>query len=230
MTPPLSIRFSSDSSALFRAFSIIELLGVVAIVGALSCLVVPSIQSLLSSGKMTQGAYEAGGLLEFARNEALGRQTYVWVAFQNVETSSGAEVRMAAAYSADGSGTNTASDNLLPLSRVLRIPDAVLSSWNDLKANTRGLWNSDAPQSVASNREGVVFSVGGTRFDAGSTLTFTPRGEVLLKGDAGPHDGYNPEIDVSFRQVRGSHAAVDADDVALLVDGPTGAVQTLRIQ
>ena len=211
-----------------RAFSLVELLAVIAVIGTLAFATAPAMRSMLASQKLAQGAHDMASLLELARSEAVGRQTYVWVAFENVQTSLGREVRAVAVESVDGSGTNTSEANVSPLSRVLVIPDAALASWEELKESTRGLEDNLTPASVAKNESGMAFSVGRTRFSSGTPLTFTPRGEVLLKAAAGPHDGYNPQVDVSLRQARGTEVVSGADDAAILVDGATGAIRILR--
>jgi prepilin-type N-terminal cleavage/methylation domain-containing protein len=211
-----------------RAFSLLELLTVIAVIGTLAIATAPAMRSMLSSQKLAQGAYDVASLLELARSEAVGRQTYVWVAFENVETPVGREVRAVAVASVDGSGTNTSEANVAPLSRVLKVQDAVLAPWEDLKTGTRALGDGVDPDSVSKNKSGMAFSVGATRFQSGSTLTITPRGEVLLKGSAGPHDGYNPQVAVSLRQARGSQVAAGADDAAVLVEGSTGSIRILR--
>lgn len=224
---PLS-HIHADTGSKSRGFSLLELLTVIAVISTLAYATTPVIHSMLFSQKLAQGAYDVASLLEFARSEAVSRQTYVWVAFENVSTSIGQEVRMAAVASVDGSGTNVTESNIFPVSRVFTVPDAVLAPWENLKSGTRALGDGLVPESVSKNQSGVTFAVGATRFSSGNTVTFTPRGEVLLKGAAGPHDGYNPEIDVSFRQARGSQVLAGADDAAILVDGPTGSVRILR--
>lgn len=211
-------------------FSLIELLTVIAIVSMLAVVSGPAISSIAGARQISKGAYDVAGLLELARSTAVARQTYVWVAFQNTNTASGPEVRMAAVGSLDGSGANLDPANLFGVSRVITIRHAVMTPWGELKKATRDLAGTNtSPQSVASNTSGGSFSVGNMTFDSNNTLTFTPRGEVILKGVVSPLDGYDNLIDVSFRQARGSFVSPEADDAAVIVDGPTGAVRMLQL-
>src|SRR5688572_13635338 len=67
-----------------RAFSLVEILTVLTLVALVTSFSIPAFNSLGGSRNMAAGIYEVSGLLEFARNEALARQTYVWVGFQQV--------------------------------------------------------------------------------------------------------------------------------------------------
>ncbi|XHR31004.1 MAG: Tfp pilus assembly protein FimT/FimU [Chthoniobacteraceae bacterium] len=213
-----------------KAFSLIELLAVMAVLGFLVSATLPAFNSITDSRGITKGIYDTEGLLELARNEAISRQTYVWVAFQNMNTPTGSEIRMAAVASLDGSGTNTNSSNLIPFTRIIHIRDAQLIHWSDLKAATKNLLTGSIPESVVDNTEGTAFTVGNTSFNTGNSITFTPRGEALLKGAASATDGYDNLIDVSFRKAHGSVVTANADDAAVIVQGSTGMAHTLRLQ
>lgn len=214
-----------------RGFSLVEILVVIFVVGLLAVCATPAFQALSKSRTMAQVTYEVAGLLELARNEAVARQTYVWVGFQSTNSGGSQEIQAAAVYSLDGSGTNTDAVNLSPLSRVVKISGATLTNWASLKNETRNLLqSSNTTASVATNNAGITFTVGMTSFQNGLSVTFTPRGEALLQGAVGPNDGYNRLIDVSFRETHGTTVLPSADDAAVIVEGATGAVGTLRLQ
>jgi len=209
-------------------FSLLELLVVIGLVALLSILAVPAWNSLAGGGRFTQAAYDASGLLELARSEAVSRQTYVWVGFQPITNEGNLEIRMAAVASRDGSATNTSASNLQGLTRVLRMPQTALTRLSDLNPRTQDLF-TPATASVATNSIGLNFSVGKQSF-VGKTITFTPKGEALLQGVIGPDDGYDPYIDVSFRKAQGTTVKTDADDAAVIVDGGTGTIRLIRQQ
>jgi prepilin-type N-terminal cleavage/methylation domain-containing protein len=214
-----------------RGFSLVEMLVAISVLGILAVFTTPAFQVLTKSRTMAQGAYDIAGLLELARNEAVARQTYVWVGFQSIDTATGREIHAAAVYSLDGSGTNTNADNLSALSRVVKIRGAALGEWSSLKSDTRNLLPSSvATASVATNSAGITFDVGRTSFQNRLSLTFTPRGEALLQGVVGPNDGYDRLIDISIREIHGSTVPPSADDAALIVEGSTGSVGILRLQ
>lgn len=208
----------------------VELLVVMAVMAVMATLAVTGFNSIVQAHTVSRGVYEVAGLLELARSQAVARQTYVWVGFQSATGRGGPELQMAAVYSVDGTGTNTASTNLMPLSKVLRVKNVTLVEWSSLKEMTRNLVSGENPSSVATNLDGITLSAGAVRFDTPTTVTFTPRGESLLKGAAAGTDGYNPWIDVSFRQTYGNSIRPNADDGAVLVNGATGAVRPLILR
>ena len=216
-------------------FTLIELLGVMAIIGLLTALTVPAINSLASAHGVAQGAYSVADLLELARNEAVAKQTYVWVAFQNATVFGSSELQMAAVYSKDGSdGTKYNADpvataaNLGSLTKVLLVQNVTLTSWSALQSRTRALYAVQTPVSVASSKTGLAFKVGPTQF-SGLTLTFTPRGQAMLQAEPGLDGGYDAAIDVSFRQTHGTNVSPNADDAAVVIDGSTGTPTIVRL-
>lgn len=63
------------------AFSLTELLVVVAIVGVLSALSIPAMSSMKGAGDLTRAAYTVQDALEQARTYAMANNTYTWVGF-----------------------------------------------------------------------------------------------------------------------------------------------------
>lgn len=213
-----------------RAVSLLELLIVVAIIGIIAVFAVPAVGALSRAQGVTRAAYDVAGLLEFARSEAVARQTYVWVGFEMTESGGTREVSMGAVASRDGSGTNTAAANLVPITRLARARNAALIGWSELSSGIRDSAPTPAPTSLSTNSGGITFQLAAQDFSSGRTLTFTPRGECLLTGSVGMYDGYEPSIALGLRQTHGTTVAGDENDAAVLVDGPTGSITTLRIQ
>lgn len=107
-------------------FTLIELMTVAAIIVVLAALTIPAISAFSESQRIRRSLDELSRLLEFAKAEAMARDTYVWVAFQNVGTSDpanrsgNAEVDAMAFFSTDS--TPTARDSYIrPLSKVVRL-------------------------------------------------------------------------------------------------------------
>ena len=210
-----------------KGFSLVEILVVMAVIVVISLVAVPFLRSVGDSRVVTQDLYDAASLVEFARSEAVARQTYVWVGFQG-EMSVGRPVLLGAAvYSRDGSSDGS-PENLASLTKVYALSGIVLSKWGDLKAATRATVPDAAPRSVAENPSSISFRAG--RNDFKNTLTFTPRGEAMLAGAPDVNTPYDAQIDVSFRQAQGAQVRADADDGALLIDGGTGTVRKVRVQ
>lgn len=211
-----------------QAFSLIELLVVMAVIGLLAAVTVSAFNAIAGAHGVSQGAYELSGFLELARSEAVARQTYVWVGVITTNVHGGSEVRMAAVCSRDGSA-NASPANLMNLIKVLRLQSVVLTNWGGLKPETRNVFSNGVPQSVATNSSGIAFSAGTSQF-AKSTLTFTPRGEAMLMGSPGSYDGYPPYIDISIRQAHGTVVTDEADDASVVVDGATGSSTMVQLQ
>jgi prepilin-type N-terminal cleavage/methylation domain-containing protein len=64
-----------------KAFTLLELLIVVAIISILLVLVVPAFTTIKSADDVTKAAYDISGTLEQARTFAIGNDTYVFVGF-----------------------------------------------------------------------------------------------------------------------------------------------------
>lgn len=207
-------------------FSILELLAVMAVVAVLSVSALPAFNSFGASQGVKQGIYDVAGLLELARNEAVSRQSYVWVSFENTTNHNQAVLCMMAAAAKDGSANPA---GLVPLTRMIRVKNAVLVNWADLNVNTRACFTNASPVSVAHNNSSITVS-GPGGLALSRSITFTPRGEALLVGAPNPSTSYDQYIDVSFRQARGTQVLPEADDAALIVEGSTGAVQRIRRQ
>lgn len=204
----------------------VELLVVIAFVGLIAALAAPVVSGILGSQGITRAAYEAGGLLELARSEAIARQTYVWAGFVDVDEQGSSVVRMVAVYSKDGSGANLSPANLQGLTRTMQVKNAKLSAWSELGEDTRSLAIGKTPESVVNNANGLTFKVGKTTFNR--TVAFTPRGEAILEGNVEIDTGYNPLIDISFRESKGGVVLPEANEISLLVEGATGAIKILR--
>lgn len=64
------------------AFSLVELLTVIAVMSLLVSVAVPAITSLAKGNQMNQSLIEIAGTLDQARQHAISHNTYVWVAFR----------------------------------------------------------------------------------------------------------------------------------------------------
>ena len=65
------------------AFSLIELLVVVAIMGILAALIVPAFNSIGTARGVTKAGADISSILEQGRTYAMANNTYVWVGFQS---------------------------------------------------------------------------------------------------------------------------------------------------
>jgi prepilin-type N-terminal cleavage/methylation domain-containing protein len=211
-----------------RGFTLVELLVVLGIISLLVAAAVPAFNALARSQTVGKSAHELAALLELARTEAITRQTYVWVGLQAESQTGRNGIIAAAVYSKDGTGGNVTVANLVPLTRAISIPFTRLVLRSELKSAMQELFGRPSV-GLLENREGISFTAGNRQFTQ-CTLTFTPDGEALLKGAAGPDDGFDECIDVNFRLAKGQTTVPNAEEVSLTVNGANGTVKILRIQ
>ncbi len=209
-----------------NGFSLIELLTVIAIMGVLTGLMVPAFQGIAGAGKVPSAATQIAGILEFARNEAMTRQTYVWVGFRNTTGTDGNnELRAAAFASDDGTPIGTR----FQLSRVFKMGDVFLTDFGSLKSGTRSLVPSaiqPASLGVNASTPSPALTSGGIEFNR--VLAFTPRGEAMLTMPTSSQIGFNRLVDISIRKTRGNTTpAGDADDAVVLAGGSSGKVEVI---
>src|SRR5438552_19187105 len=71
----------TPSSARLRAFTLLELMVVIAIMVLAIAFIKPAFTSLKSAGDVTSAAYTIKGVLDQARTYAMANNTYTWVGF-----------------------------------------------------------------------------------------------------------------------------------------------------
>lgn len=198
------------------AFSLIEILLVVAVIGLLSMLAIPAMSSMGQARTVTDAGYEIAAAVEMARAEAVARRTFVWLAVESVNTGPDQSLRLGMAFSKDGSNSTTAA-NVQPIGRPLKIDRIALAD------SAPGAGDAVNLSGVTG---GATFSIGGTSF-TGRTLTFTPAGEVTTKASPTSADGFIPSIVIPIRATRGDsqNANIPLD---ILIDGSVGIPRIQR--
>jgi prepilin-type N-terminal cleavage/methylation domain-containing protein len=222
------------------AFSLIELLSVMAIIGMLTAAVIPALNSIKSGGGVTSAAYDISSTLEQARAYAMANNTYVFVGLAEVSgtaAESGAQqsgsgrVVVAAAGSRDGTRSfGTGNANLVPLSKLRRFDNVHL-------ANTVPNQDNSSRPSVADDyRAGNVAFVAERTFGwplAGNSPTYTfskiiqfdPRGTASVQSSA----RHLPQwMEIGLVPTKGDTIVQSANYAALLLDGVTGSVKIYR--
>lgn len=211
-----------------RAFTLIEILVVIAIIGVLAAMVVPSLPALLGGKGVSQAVANVEAAFEFAKREACSRGSYVYLAFINTTNSSGnPEIRLAAVISADGSPTNTTASNLRPLSKVVKIENMKLVGYPDLSPGVQALaaasQGGPADYVASFGPAGFSFTVGGQSFDRGFVI-FSPDGNALPAAES---PMFRPLTSVGLVQMKGN-AVMPHDGAIVTYLGSTGRVEVVR--
>jgi len=83
-------------------FTLIELVGVIAIIIALTALLVPAFTSIKGAGDITHAAHTIAGVFEQARTYAMANDTYVWVGIYEENTTAAAPTNTTPPYPGKG--------------------------------------------------------------------------------------------------------------------------------
>lgn len=233
--PRLGKPSSSVSGAASRspAFSLLELLIVIALLGLLLVLTVPVISSMSRSRDVTSAAYGIRDLLEFARTEAMAGNTYTWVGFANLASTdagngSGRYQTVGAVYrSLNGTATAT-GDSVSPVAKVTRFPNVKLVDPSEVNAQVKQQFDASVPVALVSSVPKNLPTIAGLKFKF--TITFTPQGVALLKGAPDIADGFDDAVDIGLVQMAGDAKLGGPDDAVLRVYGASGGVKIYRLQ
>lgn len=214
------------------AFTLVEILAVVAISSVLLVLAIPSLPSLLAVKGTTRAVSEISNLIEIARNEAMTMQCYTWLGFESATTSVGSdELRAVVISPLTGNITmESVSGSLLiasarPISPVYKWENLRLASLADLDASVRDLARTTETSIPLASQDSTVFRFGsaGTAQSRYLTITFTPQGYALLTASPDIMTPYVKLIDIGLIPSRGG-----SDQAALVINGFNGQTQILR--
>lgn len=217
-------------------FTLVELLVVIAIMSVLVALAIPALTSMAKGNQMTQALIELSGTLEQARQYAISRNTYVWVAMRpNPNGSNGDELSVAVLASKTGtdpspwSNYNTVPNDQIDLVNRVRTFDQVRfeeagtfksSDIPDLVGKTATSAMNNSP---ANNTASFRIKLPGTSSTADFTrvILFTPNGEARVSSNV------IDVIEFGLRPTRGKSG--DENNVAVLrVNGLTGQTAVFR--
>ncbi|XHR27290.1 MAG: Tfp pilus assembly protein FimT/FimU [Chthoniobacteraceae bacterium] len=86
-SPFLPFAKKDNGCGSIRAFSLVEILGVMCLIVSMMTLAVPAMNSIGKSSYLTGTAYEISGILDQARAYAIAKNTYVYVGIVEVDAS-----------------------------------------------------------------------------------------------------------------------------------------------
>lgn len=158
----------SSTSKDFRAFSLIELLVVMALLGILMVLTLPAVTSIQKSNSLTKAGSDIASVLKLARTYAMANNISVWVGFFN--SPEGVNIGVISSRVAGGgpAASQIARVVLHPNVRIVELP-------SDERRP-----DADARLSVIGKSEGLPeFALGSNIFEY--VLQFTSRGEAKAR-------------------------------------------------
>lgn len=209
-----------------RGFSLIELLVVLNIVAYLIWLCVPSLISILTGQSVSEAAYDVSTAVEQARNEAVSRRTYVWLAIQEEVSDGNLGLRIGAVRSKDGT-INTNAANLLPVGKPLLVSHVGLMEIGSPANNVVTTAPTNGAVDLTDALGGARFKIGKVSFDQGRSVTFMPKGEATTNPVPTASSGFNPLMLLSLRQTHGTNLAA-GNDVTVAIDGSVGTPAIFR--
>ena len=171
------------------AFSLVELLVVMAIIAVLAALALPAISGLTRGNRMNQNLLALGGIFEQARQVAISRNTFVWVAFSDPLPGTSSDGVLVATLAAKG-GVDPLNWSTSPIALAgnpdleivgkpqtlagVKIQDAGATHVPNLPAEDPGNLSSLQPVQLQ-------IPVGGQAINFTRAVQFTPTGEARVK-------------------------------------------------
>lgn len=203
------------------------------IISLLMTLVVPSITSQSSSGDLTKSTYLVSGALDTARADAMGRNTYRYVALEPATVNGTATLRVKTLGCKTGERyTGASAAPLVPLSRTITLNNLQLASIPD---NSPA--RSDADQNLAKLPLSYQITITGTVASA-YLFELAANGEARLL-ESKP-DTTNPTappsysstlshwIEIGLLPTHGTAASASGNHAVIQIAGLTGQTVIYR--
>jgi prepilin-type N-terminal cleavage/methylation domain-containing protein len=216
-----------------RAFTLLELLAVIAIIAILVAGSMMSLQHINSSGNFNKSLSEISGILEQSRAYAIAQNTYVWVVLYENKPAGGGPLEVYAASFASSDGTNpvdwtSTGPVAVPSSALTQISKFYRFKGVHLQTDTL----PNAPSSPNLPATSPVFSCKAPS-DSGMVnlpVQSSPYRVIQFTSTGAAHNSANPIDSIWFgMQPSFSETALDANNVASLkVNGLTGLTTLYR--
>lgn len=228
-----------------RAFSLIELLSVMAIVGMLAVASVPAMNSINGAGRLSKAATDIGSTLEQARSYAMANNTYVFVGFSEVDglsSDSGSQtspgtgrVVVVVASSKDGS-KSMAATNLVALLKPRKFDNmhvvdpmgssALPNSGNLARPVVDSASNIGSGQFTSSDvLQWPIGTSGAPVYSFAKIVQIDPNGTASSVQAAGD---FSKWMEIGLVEAKGNTVPLSANGAVVLLDGVTGSVKIYR--
>lgn len=195
---PLVRYFNASTLRRRNAFTLLELLIVLGIIGVLLVLIAPALTTIKSGTDVTSAAYTIKGLLDTARTQAKANNTYTWVGFaSSVGSNVTGSVSLFIVASKDGTDLGTSVNRvgnrvditagLTPIGKLMRLNNAHIgdtgmptNDGTDFESRPAVNINYRIGAAGADYDSDYYFLGQGVQFDR--WIRFSPRGEAVVKG------------------------------------------------
>ena len=226
------------------AFTLLELLVVIGIMGLLFSMMGPMLNFIKAGGDLTKAATDLQGVLEQARTYALANNTYVYAGLQEVDvinptTNNGTgRVAIAVVASTTGMRLDTISPAGLPVANIaplgkaryfdnLHITNASsLSSSGNMSRTT-----ADVDLGTASVQTNTTFQwpvTGTAKYSFSKVVEFSPQGTASVQTNATYDPSLKQYLEIALLPTHGNVATTNANQAAIQINGLTGAVRVYR--
>ena len=232
-----------------RAFTLLELLIVVGIIGLLLVLLAPAFTTIKGGTDVTSAAYTIKGVLDAGRTYAKANNTYTWVGFAgSIGSTVTGSVALVVVASKDGTDLGTSVNQVgnrvnitagvIPVGKVMRLDNAHIGDTGTPQPSP-----SPAPEFETRAPVIVNYRIGatGTQYDSDyyfieqetqfdRWIRFSPRGEAVVKGGATQINQY---AEVGLLPTHGTTLAASINPasgnlVAIQISGIGGNVRIYR--
>jgi prepilin-type N-terminal cleavage/methylation domain-containing protein len=216
--------YKNLNSASSSAFSLIELLAVMAIISVMMAVSVPAFNVLKSTGDISTAAYDIASTLEQARAYAMANNTFVYVGFaeraQMDATKLGEGQILISAMGSKSGSRNFDSQNLVALTRMRKMPNVRLE---DNIPNSGSLARPAVPSAYQVANDAFkaqdTFEAGGVTFS--KIVQFDPRGMASVQARAASVSQW---MEIGLAGAQGS----SPNNAVVVLDGVTGVAKVYR--
>ena len=229
-----------------RAFTLLELVIVISIVGLLLVLIAPAFTTIKSGSDVTSAAYTIKGVLDTARTYAKANNSYTWVGFSgSIGSTVTGNVTLCVVASKDGTDLGTSvnqvgnridiTTGVTPVGKVMGLGNAHIgdtgtptNNGTDFESRATVNINYRIGASGTQYNSDYYFIEQGTQFDR--WIRFSPRGEAVVKGGGTQITQY---AEVGLLATHGTTLAVTINPasgnlVAIQISGFGGNVRIYR--
>jgi prepilin-type N-terminal cleavage/methylation domain-containing protein len=222
-----------------QAFSLVELLVVMAIIAVLAGAMGPAFNVFMGAGGLAKAAGDISSTMQLARAYAMSKNTYVYVGMQEVDaiqpTASDGTGRLVVAAVASKGGTRAPdfTNGVVAISKAQLLNGAHLTTTASLSVEgnmKRPSADLDMSSTTAHANFQFSWPIGGTaKYTFARVIEFDPQGVARVQKTASGSSSVDPCIEIALVPARGNTVpAANANLASIQINGITGATRIFR--